>query len=165
MRVSRLHHRPAGPAGRRVRGFTLIEIVAVIMLIGLALTVVAVSVGSGLSGARVSAASREMVAAMRYTRSQAIVKREAKVFTVDLERRRYQAPGRNEVELPKDMEIRVLTAREELLSDGVAGIRFFPDGSSTGGRVTLAMGEREWQVEVLWLTGEVQLFAPGSASR
>ena len=153
-----------GSAGK-ARGFTLIEIVAVIMLIGLALTVVSVSVGSGLSGARVSAAGRELVAAMRYTRGQAIVKRESKAFELDLEKRTYTAPGRKPVELPKDMEIRVLTAREEMLDDGVAAIRFFPDGSCTGGRVTLVMGEREWIVEALWLTGEVTLFQPGAAPR
>lgn len=145
----------------KARGFTLIEILAVIMLIALVLTVVSVSVGSGLSGARVSAAGRELVAAMRHTRGQAIVKRESQVFSIDLERRRYTAPGRREIELPKDMEIRVLTAREELIGDGTAGIRFFPDGSSTGGRVTLLMGEREWIIEVQWLTGEVVLFQPG----
>jgi len=149
------------PAPCRARGFTLIEIVAVIMLIALALTVISVSIGSGLSGARVSAASKELVAAMRHTRGQAIVKREAQVFTVDLERRRYQAPGRPEAELPRDMEIRVLTSRDELVGDGTAGIRFFPDGSSTGGRVTLVMGERQWIIEVQWLTGEVVLFQPG----
>jgi general secretion pathway protein H len=181
--ASILQHRPArivtprcAPAPRvtlrswrrsgvaRTRGFTLIEIIAVIMLIALILTVVSVSVGSGLSGARVSAAGRELVAAMRHTRGQAIVKRESQVFSIDLENRRYTAPGRKETELPKDMEIRVLTAREELIDDGTAGIRFFPDGSSTGGRVTLLMGEREWIIEVQWLTGEVVLFQPGSGS-
>ena len=36
-------------------------------------------------------------------------------------------------------------------------VRFFPDGSSTGGRISLIAGEREWQVEIAWLTGEVRL--------
>ena len=61
---------------RRARGFTLIEILAVVALIALAVTLVAVSVGDGLTGAKVRAASRDLAAALRYTRGQAIVKRE-----------------------------------------------------------------------------------------
>ena len=36
-------------------------------------------------------------------------------------------------------------------------IRFFPDGSSTGGRVTLMVGERSYAVDVDWLTGRVRV--------
>ncbi len=36
-------------------------------------------------------------------------------------------------------------------------IRFYPDGSSTGGRITVASGERKFLVDVDWLTGRVSI--------
>jgi len=145
---------------RRTRGFTLVEVIAVVALIALAATVVAVSVGGGLSGARVRAASKDLAAALRYTRGQAIVEREQKTLLLDLENRSYTAPDREPVELPQGMEIRLVTARQELEGEGAGRIRFFPDGSSSGGRITLVRGEAEWQIEVEWLTGKVVLRDP-----
>ena len=146
---------------RRARGFTIIEVLAVMALIALAATVVVVSVGDGLTGAKVRAASRDLVAALRYTRGQAIVKREQKALTVDVEQRRFQAPGRPWVDLPKDMDMKLFTARSELAEDGVGGIRFFPDGASTGGHIDLIRGEATWRVDVNWLTGEIRMIEGG----
>lgn len=142
---------------RAARGFTLVEILAVVALIALALAVVAVSVGGGLSNAKVKAASRDLVAAMRYTRGQAIVKRETQTVSIDVEKRRYKVPNKKWVELPQDMTMKLFTARSELEEEGVGRIRFFPDGSSTGGHVDLLRDDATWRIEVLWLTGEVSL--------
>ncbi len=148
---------------RRTRGFTLIEMLAVVALIALTMTVVAVSVGGGLSGARVKGASRDLVASLRYTRGQAIVKREEQTLTVDVEQRRFRAPNKKWIELPKDMSMKLFTARSELEEEGVGRIRFFPDGSSTGGHIDLVHKDAVWRVEVLWLTGEVSVREGGDA--
>jgi len=47
--------------------------------------------------------------------------------------------------------------QQELVSDTSGGIRFFPDGSSTGGNIAVVLGEREWRINVGWLTGEITL--------
>ena len=143
--------------GEAERGFTLVEILAVVALIPVAITVVSVSVGAGLGGARVKAASRDLVAALRYTRGQAIVHREAQALRVDVEQRRYRAPGKKWVELPRDMTMKLFTARSELEEEGVGRIRFFPDGSSTGGHIDLLHDDVLWRVEIMWLTGEVSV--------
>ena len=143
--------------GRRSRGFTLVEILAVVALIAIAITVVSVSVGGGLTGARVKAASRDLVAALRYTRGQAIVKREPQALRVDVEQRRYRAPGKKWIGLPRDMTMKLFTARSELEEEGIGRIRFFPDGSSTGGHIDLLYDEALWRVEIMWLTGEVSV--------
>lgn len=145
------------PPKPRQRGFTLVEILAVVALIALAVTLISVSVGSGLAGARVKAASRDLVAALRYTRGQAIVKREPMALRVDVEQRRFRAPDRRWVELPGDMTMKLFTARSELEEEGVGRIRFFPDGSSTGGHIELLHDDAVWRVEVMWLTGDVKV--------
>jgi general secretion pathway protein H len=143
--------------GFRSRGFTLVEIMAVLMLIALLVTIAAVSLGQGLAGTKVRAASRDLVAALRYTRGQAIVTQSEQVLEVDLEKFTYTAPKRDAVELPKDMELRLLTAQQELTGEKSGRIRFYPDGSSTGGRIRLVRGQRSWDVEIAWLTGEVAM--------
>ncbi|HMM65350.1 MAG TPA: GspH/FimT family pseudopilin [Dokdonella sp.] len=147
---------------RSSRGFTMIEMIVVIVLIGIVASVVAFSFAKSLSSARVQAASRDLVAALRYTRGQAIVKGEQKVLMLDLEKNAYQAPGKGEIELPKDMVLRLTTAQKELTSASAGGIRFFPDGSSTGGNIAVVLGEREWKINVGWLTGEITLDKPES---
>lgn len=146
----------------RQRGFTLIEIVVVVGLIALLTAVIAGTVVGGLGSAKVRAASKDLIAALRFTRSQAVVKREAKVLVLDVERRAYKVPGRDWVELPKDMQLSMLTAAQEQVGEGVAQIRFFPDGSSTGGNIELSRGEAMWRIDIAWLTGEVRL-NPASA--
>ncbi|HQV71472.1 MAG: GspH/FimT family pseudopilin [Xanthomonadales bacterium] len=142
------------------RGFTLIEMIVVIVLIGIVASVVTFAFTRTLASARIQAASNDLVAGLRYTRGQAIVKGEQKVLLLDLEKNTWLAPGKAERELPKDMILRLTTAQQELTSDKTGGIRFFPDGSSTGGNIAVVLGEREWKINVGWLTGEVTLDKP-----
>lgn len=145
----------ATPAFHKSGGFTLIELVAVIVLIGIALSVVSLSFSKSFSSAKAQAASRDLVAALRYTRGQAIVKGQQQALDLDTQNNTYQAPGRPLVELPKNMHMTLLTAESEQTGATSGRIRFFPDGASTGGHVSVFMGQREWRVNVSWLTGEV----------
>lgn len=144
-------------ARRHSAGFTLLEMLAVIVLIGVTGAAIAVSVSQGLAAARVRAASRDVAAALRYTRLQAIVHAQSEVFELDTTGRSYHAPGRPVHVLPQGMQLAVTAAAEDQKDNHTARIRFFPDGSSTGGRVTLRRGAREWHVNVAWLTGAVSV--------
>jgi general secretion pathway protein H len=146
-----------GARRRPARGFTLIEIIAVIALLALAASTVVFFVSRSLSTQQIRGAGRDLVAALRYTRGQAIVKRKEQALELDVEKRAYRAPNKGEVQLPKDMDMKLLTASQEQVNSTTGRVRFFPDGSSTGGRISLISGEREWQVEIAWLTGEVRL--------
>ena len=55
------------------------------------------------------------------------------------------------------VELKLFTAQSDLVSDKVGAIRFFPDGGSNGGRVTLAAGERKFDIDIDWLTGRVAI--------
>lgn len=141
----------------QVRGFTLVEIMVVMVIIALVLGLVATSMSRSISGAEARAASRKLVASLRYTRARAIIDKQEHVFQVDTENRSYQAPGRKQINLPDGVDVTITTARSEVTSESVSGIRFFPDGGSTGGHIELLVNGREYRVNVAWLTGHSQL--------
>lgn len=145
---------------RKTGGFTLVEILVVMVIIALMLGLVATSLSRSISGAEMRSAAHKMIAALRYTRTQAILQKSEQVFLVDTDSKSYQAPGRDKVVLPEGMDVVLTTARTELTSENAGGIRFFPDGGSTGGRVDLYTKGREYTVNVAWLTGEASLELP-----
>ncbi|MGB8717622.1 MAG: GspH/FimT family pseudopilin, partial [Rhodanobacteraceae bacterium] len=137
-------------------GFTLLEMMAVLILIAIAVTAVSMSVARSLESAHVNAVSRDLAAALRYTRGQAIVKGKEQVITFNLKDWTYQPPHKPAKKLPEGMQLKVRTAAEEQVDADTWGLRFYPDGSSTGGRITVIRGQREWHINVSWLTGEVR---------
>jgi general secretion pathway protein H len=141
----------------RANGFTLLEMLVVIVLIGLASVAVSFSVTQGLASARVRAASSELAGALRATRAQAIVRGKEQVFDVDTRANSYRDTRKKDVALPKGLRVSITSASQDQPNDHTGRIRFFPDGSSTGGRITLQSGQRQWHVNVSWLTGEVRV--------
>lgn len=127
------------------------------VIIALMMGLVVTSMSGSISSAEARAAARELVASIRYTRARAILDKSEQVFEVNTEERSYQAPGRKQVKLPEGVDITITTARSEITAEDIAGIRFFPDGGSTGGHIELTVNEREYRVNVAWLTGETSL--------
>jgi len=142
----------------RQRGFTLLELVVVMAISALVMGAVTLSLSASVSKAEVRASGRRMAAALRYTRSQAIVTRREQVFEVmiDDDGSSYRVPGKDRIyELPEDVGVSLTTARMELTAEDAGGIRFYPDGSSTGGSITLGNDEFTQTLDIVWLTGEV----------
>lgn len=147
-------------ANRRSRGFTLVELLVVLVIVSLALALVGTSISRSISGAEMRNAARKVAASLRYTRTQAILTKSEKVFLVDTEKRTFRAGDRAAEELPEGLNVELNTARSELTSESAGGIRFYPDGGSTGGNVRLEANGRVYQVNVTWLTGEASLQRP-----
>lgn len=139
-------------------GFTLIEVLVVLVMLAVLAGTLAFNMSGSLKASKIRAASKDLVVALRYTRSQAVVKHEQKRLVINVNEKSYQAPGKPKVVLPEGMELKVFAAESEVPSEDTAGFRFFSDGSSTGGRVTLIYDERFWRINVAWLTGEIRLF-------
>jgi general secretion pathway protein H len=144
---------------RNCAGFSLIEVLVVMIIIALVMSLVGVSINRGLSSAEVRSAARDLMAAVRITRGEAIIRGEEQRLYFNVDENYYRIPARGDkrVDMPDGMELGLLTARSEMASESEGSIRFFPDGSSTGGRVFLTAGDRQWTVEVVWLTGEASL--------
>jgi general secretion pathway protein H len=129
----------------------------VLVIAALVLALVGTSISRSVSGAEMRVAARKMAASIRYTRTRAILDKQEEVFLVDTENRKYMAPRRPEVVLPEGMNVALTTARSELTAESVGGIRFYPDGGSTGGFVELEANGRVYRINVAWLTGEASV--------
>ena len=146
-------------------GFTLLEVVVVLLVLGLALAIVA-SRGPPRSAAlEIRGAAGEMAQALRLARGRAIMLNGPVGVTVDLARRTYRVDGAPERGVPPALALTVLAAGGATLGDRSAAIRFAPDGSSSGGHVELSDGRRRVRVAVDWLSGRVSVaeVAAGSA--
>jgi general secretion pathway protein H len=147
-------------ASRAIRadGFTMLELVIVLLLMGLMLLIVPRYVFTGVSAADLRASSRDLAAGLRQARSEAVLLRRETTLNVDLEKRNFALSTHAKVhQLPEALELKLFTAQSEVVNEKQGAIRFFPDGSSTGGRITVASGERKYLVEVDWLTGKVSI--------
>lgn len=137
-------------------GFTLIELLVVIVIMLGILLLVPPFFSEGVSGTELKAAARKVAAGLRKVHAQAVTQKQEAALTLNVEERRFELTGDKRVyQLPQKIDISLYTAQSELSKEKTGAIRFFPDGSSTGGRVTLAAGERKYLVDVNWLTGRV----------
>ena len=133
------------------RGFTLLEMLVVILLIGIAAGLLGLGVRQGLQVAKERWVVAQMVEALRATRASAIVSGQAARTQFDLQGRSFQAPGRASQRWPAQVQVTLHSAEQA----GPAVV-FYPDGSSTGGNLLLANGSRRWRIDIGWLTGSVQ---------
>ncbi len=138
-------------------GFTLIEVIVVMVMIAVLAGMVASGMSDSLRKAKIRAVSKDLVSAMRYTRGQAVVKHEQKTITFNVKDKTYQAPRKKIVHIPDEIDINVYTADSEVADETTGSIRFFSDGSSTGGWVKLTHKNKVWKINVNWLTGEIAM--------
>lgn len=151
-----MRQRPRSP------GFSLLEMLLVLVLIAAATLLAMAAFGGGLRGMQLRAAAKDVAAQMRFTRAVAIRSGQAQDFVVDPAARRWQGANGRSGNLPEAGEVEFTGAAAaqfpELAGDGHAGVvRFFPDGAATGGRLRLRVNGGGWDVDVAWLTGEVRL--------
>jgi general secretion pathway protein H len=138
-------------------GFTLVEILVVIAILGLMTTLI-LSNGMPVSPAVHGRAVAQAVSgALRQARSEAMASNRSVSFTLDVANHVFQLSGGPTEHIPPDLQLSLLTSEDEVMSDEKGRIRFDPDGGSTGGRISITGGGQVWQVGVDWLSGHVTI--------
>jgi len=140
------------------RGVTLLELLVVMTIIGLLLAIVPPIVSGVLPRLEHESAAREIATALRQARSRAISRNEATDLYLDVEARQYWTSTEpHPVELPPGLQLELYGAAALAPDENSGGIRFYPDGSSTGGQIVLTQDARSYRVNVDWLLGRVQV--------
>jgi general secretion pathway protein H len=133
--------KPAVRARRRQAGFTLIEMIVVLAIMGLIGLLVLVRQPLHSAGLDTEATVRALTSALQGARSRAIVQdRDVTVVTNSVG---FAVDGGAVWKLPQN----------ETFS--AAQVVFAPDGGSSGTTIVLAAGPRRITVSVNWLTGRV----------
>ncbi len=138
-----------------LRGFSLLEVLLVLVLAGILMGVVATSLSDGPV---LRKSARDVAVSLRHARSIAILQQKPVVWSMDVESKTFWMQGAQRHEkrvLHRAISAKVNTASSEVASSSQGNIRFFPDGSSTGGSVELKMREQTYAVNVEWISGRV----------
>ncbi len=139
-------------------GFTLLELMVVLVLMAMVYAIAVPMISSVLPGTELKSAARELAAGLRQARGQAVMHKQQAALTLDVENHHFEISGdKHSYVLPPKLKISLYTAQSELSQGKVGAIRFYADGSSTGGRISVSLGERKYQVDVDWLTGQVRI--------
>lgn len=150
---------PCSIHGRRHRasGVSLLEMLLVVALIAAASVLAAAAFSGGVGGMQLRSAAKEIAAQLRYTRTQAITTGTPQKFVIDPQAHTWQAPNGRSGEIPPDLRVVFIGARQLQPSPDEGAIMFFADGASTGGRVQVGLKGAAWNIDVAWLTGQVKL--------
>lgn len=145
---------PPARGGVTEAGFTLLEMLAVLVLLGLFLGLVTPILGRGSDAARLRGDTRGLATALATARGEAIVRGREATFVVDLDARVYGLEGTVDGRLDAGTRVDLLVGETEV-RDRRAAIRFMPDGRSSGGEIRLGNGAGESVLRIDWLTGRV----------
>ena len=139
-------------------GVTLLELLIVLSIMAIVAALVLPMFSNGVSTGELKGAARQVAAGLRLARSEALATRQETRVLLDLEHRTFRVERNARlITLPPLIQLKLFTAQSDLVDDKVGAIRFFPDGGSNGGRITLAVGERKYDVDIDWLTGRVAI--------
>jgi general secretion pathway protein H len=141
-----------------MRGVTLLELLIVLALMALIAGLVIPTFGDGVPTSQLKSSARQLAAGLRVARSEAVAQKREAFLVLDLEGRRFKIDSDpREYALPPRVDLKLFTAQQDIVNQRTGAIRFYPDGGSNGGRITVAAGARKFEVDVDWLTGRVAI--------
>jgi len=156
-------------AARQV-GFTLLELMVVLVVASLMLSLVVPRFAAVLPGVELKSYTQKTAALLRNLRSQAMAESRLVALSLDAEAHRMRISGREEpIAVPDDIELTLnddgsLALGNEIVVPETSGvlesapsIRFYPDGSSSGGNLQLRSSGGYYEIRVDWLTGQVKV--------
>jgi len=109
-----------------------------------------------MPGLELKATARSVAATLREARGLAVSSNREVAVTIDVAGHTLGLGAARPVEqLDPRFGLSLYTASDELISGSAGNIRFYPDGTSSGGRVRVVYGERQYDVLVNWITGIV----------
>jgi len=128
----------------------------VLSLIAMLMVLVAPMAVRSLPAMELKTVAEDLRTSLRAARFDAIATNRESWVVIDLNANTYRrARGRRAADLPEGLRMVMIIARSELIEPGRGRIRFYPDGTSTGGEVRVVGETRALDVKVDWFDGNI----------
>jgi general secretion pathway protein H len=139
-------------------GVSLLELLVVLSILALAGVLAMPLVGRTPGDAVLVATARKLASDMRTARAAAIRDNAERTLTIDLAQRRFRVDGVTGFSpIASGIAVDFITLRKERLSAGQGRLRFFADGSASGGNIVLRGGGHTLTVRLDWMTGHASV--------
>jgi general secretion pathway protein H len=157
---------PASP--NRSRGFSLLELVIVLLIISLLALLVTPRLTKTIGHMEVKSAAKKISAILRYCRSDAVNKNRIVQVSFDTESHLISVMSaeegeekpvqRNSYLLPREIRMEKIETGKTLLENTLPSFEFYPNGGANGGTAVVRGGEgRAYTLQVDFLTGGVKV--------
>ncbi len=130
------------------QGFTLLEVIIVLLLISLILGLSAVFFANTLPASKLNAAVRELSATIRYARTLAITDGKLRTLNIDLDAKKYGIEGRGYKSIDSGITIMVLDPSAGEVRKGIQNIIFQASGGVEGGTIILGNDKKAIRIEL-----------------
>lgn len=140
-----------------IKGFTLLELMIVLFILVLAVGAISINIANGNPASQIKAAARDMASALRYARGQALISRKPVWVSINLAENSYRISDREKkFNLPESMHLTLMLA-ENTVQNEEGHVVFYPDSSSSGGRIELEQDGFHQRIDINWLNGNVSI--------
>jgi prepilin-type N-terminal cleavage/methylation domain-containing protein len=145
-------------AGSDNRGFSLLELLLVLILLGLSSLVVLPTIDRGLRERQVRRSALTLAAVARELRNRALYEGIPQRLILKVSDNSYMAARDHEIQLPPDVKFSRV-AGGETLDSSIRQFIFFPNGSSLAGEIIVSGGQNatSYAVRLQPLTGRIDI--------
>jgi len=146
------------PAGKYNLGFTLIELMLVLMLLGLSTLVVLPNIDKGMQEREVRGSALGLAAVARELRSRALHEGMPRQLVLNLSTNSYLVDRSREFHLPANVKFGAVEGGETLEA-GARRFLFFPNGSTLGGAIVMSSSRdaASYSIRFEPLTGRIEV--------
>ena len=145
-------------ARRTDAGFSLIELLVTLAIFAMAVGVAAAALRGPSGSQRLRILTVKVATDLQLARTNAILLRRPVSFVFNVDKHSYRVDVAGPpVSLPTSVAFALTSARQAQFGAASGRIEFYPDGSSTGARLTLTDHGASASLRVEWLTGIVTL--------
>ena len=130
------------------KGFTLLELIVVMLLISLILAFSTVFFAGSLPSSRFKATARGMVASIKHARTLALSTGVRQTVTLDLDARKYGIDGQSMKTIPSGVNIKVIDDTSGEISRGHYQLLFHASGSVEGGNIVMWDDKRSGSISL-----------------
>jgi general secretion pathway protein H len=154
---------PSSFISHPLSGFTLVEVIIVLFIIGIASGLVGVWINRGSGTLEIRKFTKEVSAALRYARTRAVSEKKIYCFVIDKEEQKYRLYAEDtdynkidlvsEIPVPDELQMTLRDSDEES-----PNVEFFPRGNASGGVIEIVREDGAgYLITVNRITGKVDV--------